>query len=241
MEVLRNGHSESGGRWCQRPSNQPSFHQLCVCSGWWRGPWSGLAVLSASKAALDMQRWCPWTPAGAGTCLFCGVLCGNVFNDRHMTCTVNVTNWALYNFKNRERLCQICGCSWQSCHHLVPWRPSWCTWCLPPSKLSLKKRPPGKMWFSNLKNPVCGVWRLPWPGTQISHFSGFSCSLHCVWTWGENSEILLLWSLSFLSPSPLSCVSSLLPSLSFGKSICGTWPQLHMFLKMSAYLSRMVK
>lgn len=36
--ALRHSHSESGGRWCQTPSNQPSFHLLCVCSGWWRGP-----------------------------------------------------------------------------------------------------------------------------------------------------------------------------------------------------------
>lgn len=126
MGALRHSHSESGGRWCQTPSNQPSFHLLCVCSSWWRGPWSGLAVLSASKAALDTQSWCPWTPAGAGTCLFCGVLCGNVFNDRHVTYTVNVTNWALCNFKSRKKLCQIYGCRWQWWRHLVPRRPSWC-------------------------------------------------------------------------------------------------------------------
>lgn len=37
-----------------------------------------------------------------------------------------------------------------------------------------------------------------------------------------NSETLSLWPLSFFSPSPLPCVSSLLPSLSFGKSISET-------------------
>lgn len=36
------------------------------------------------------------------------------------------------------------------------------------------------------------------------------------------NEILLLWPLSFLSPSPLLCESSLLPCLSFGRSISRT-------------------
>lgn len=38
-----------------------------------------------------------------------------------------VTNWALCNFKNRKKLCQICGYRWQSWQLLVLWRPSWCT------------------------------------------------------------------------------------------------------------------
>lgn len=87
---------------------------------------------------------------------------------------------------------------------------------------SLKEGPPGKMSFSNLENPVYGLWSPPWPRNQVCHFSGSSHSLHADWCWLMNGGILLLQPLPPLSHSPLIYISSLLPCLHFGRRIPAT-------------------
>lgn len=198
------GHSrnESGGRWCQRPSNQPNFHLLCVLSGWWRGHWCRLDVFSASEAALDTQSWCSWTPAGAGTCLFSGALCGNASSDRHMPFTLAVPDWALGVFENRKKLPQICGCREQTTLMESFGALKDKLMYFPPRR-SLNEGSPGKMSFSNLENAVYGIWSPPWPRNQVCHFSGSFHSLHGDWGQLTNGRILLLQPLPSLSPSPL--------------------------------------
>jgi len=141
---------------------------LCVCCGWWRGPWCGLAVFSASRAALDTQGWFPWTPAGAGTCLFSGTLCGNASSDRHVPFTSEVPDSALWDFKNRKNLPQICGCYKQMTMMASSVALQAKSTYLP-HKLFLNKGPPGKYNFR--------PWRILSMGSESLCYQGIRSAI----------------------------------------------------------------
>lgn len=89
----------------------------------------GLAVFSASGAALDTHDRFSWSPAEAGTCPFSLVhQCGNASSDRHVPFTLKGPDEALWDFKIRKILRPICGCHVQitMMASFGAWRPSWC-------------------------------------------------------------------------------------------------------------------
>lgn len=169
--------------------------------------------------------------AGSVPCLW--RVLGQCLQWQALACAVHVTNSALCNFKNRKNLCQICGCRWES---WLIWSPRGQVDVLPSQTVS-KKRPSAKMWFSNLENPVSGICRPLWTGTLlIFQVSPIVCIVLGVEGWIVRSYCcgpcpsspLLLFLLS-----SLCCFVLVVAGVSLGQ-----WPQLLVFLKMSAYLSR---